>query len=467
MAHPETTVIRNGSVWTGVGTGVVAADLVIEDGTVAALESPYRGRLDLEIDASNCLVMPGFINAHVHPGASPLLRGLAEDRDLPSGGAFYHSTIPVRRYGFQILTADQQRDIVAWDVAAMLLGGATTIVNEAFGGYVDFVELVDRLGFRSSVGLTYPANIGAIGYVQEGRIVRDQPSDIDQDFVRALGLHSELNGSCGGRLTVHLSPHGSDTVREDILVATAEEAETRDMTVHLHLSQHEEENRTILKRTGRRPTEYLADLGFLGPRVAATHFTYTEEADWQMLASSGASMIHCSYRKAKEGLTSPLVEILSRGGNVALATDSFSHNLLEDLRMAAVLGKIRQRRVGSPTAVDVVRCLTAGGARALMRHDLGILAPGKRGDVTVVELNSPFSAPVLDHLRSAVYYGDSATVRHTLVNGRPVVMDGTLVGLDLQELAPRVAAACSQVWEGAMEEGLVTPQEEDTRGTER
>ncbi|HEV7265487.1 MAG TPA: hypothetical protein VGN83_11285, partial [Falsiroseomonas sp.] len=64
------TVIRGGTIWTGGAAPrlLPRTDLVIEDGVVAAHEPDYRGRADEELDAAGCVVAPGFINAHVHPG---------------------------------------------------------------------------------------------------------------------------------------------------------------------------------------------------------------------------------------------------------------------------------------------------------------------------------------------------------------------------------------------------------------
>ncbi|MSO64228.1 MAG: hypothetical protein EXQ85_00225 [Alphaproteobacteria bacterium] len=91
------TVLRGRTIWTGGATPQThyGSDLVIENGRVATIEPGYHGRADLEIDAVDCLLVPGLINAHVHPGNSPRSRGLAEDVDLPDDGAFYHMTLPV------------------------------------------------------------------------------------------------------------------------------------------------------------------------------------------------------------------------------------------------------------------------------------------------------------------------------------------------------------------------------------
>ena len=154
------------------------ADLLIEEGAVAAIEPAHAGGADVEIDAEGCIVVPGLVNCHTHAGCTPPARGVAEDLDLPEAGAFYHSVVPLLYLFYDRVTRDEFEAIMEWDAIAMLLGGATTVVEENFGGADVWIELVGRLGFRSSLGLTYPGNVTAIGFVQDGKVVRDDPGDV-------------------------------------------------------------------------------------------------------------------------------------------------------------------------------------------------------------------------------------------------------------------------------------------------
>ena len=104
-----TTVVRDGIIWTGGANPTTHArrDLVIENGTVAAIEPYFRGRADVEIDAGGCLVVPGLINAHVHAGCSPQVRGLTEDAPIPKSGAYYHALGSFLTMGYQQLSRDE------------------------------------------------------------------------------------------------------------------------------------------------------------------------------------------------------------------------------------------------------------------------------------------------------------------------------------------------------------------------
>jgi 5-methylthioadenosine/S-adenosylhomocysteine deaminase len=451
------TVVRGGSVWTGGANPRTLSnhDLVIEDGVVVAIEPDYRGRSDIEIDAGGCMVAPGLINAHVHPGSTPRSRGVAEDSNVTEDGAYYHMTLPVQLIAPEVLDSDDIAAITEWDTIAMLRGGATTIVAEYFGSPAPWIPLVSKFGFRGQLGLTYPNRLGAIGFVQDGKIVSTDAGDVAAAMEDGLRLHDTHDGACDGRLRIHLSPHGSETVPEEVLRATARACAERGINAHMHLAQHMAEYRAIEQRYGKSPVQYLHDIGFLGPHVMATHVTYVDDADIAILADTGVHVVHAAYRKAKEAITSPFHEFLTKGVNVAIATDSFSHDLILDLKLACLLGKVRGGSVAQPTAHQALSAATHGAARALRRPDLGTLEPGARGDVIVIALDGPFAAPVFDPVRALVYYATAADIRHTLVDGRPVVRNGKVEGVDMAALHARVKDACERLWSLAAERNVL------------
>lgn len=460
------TVVRDGTVWTGGKTPelVYGHDLIAEDGSVVAIEPGYQGRVDVEVDGAGCLVIPGLINAHVHPGTTPRSRGLAEDVDIPNDGAFYHVTLPVQLHAKDVLTPADLVAVMTWDLIAMLAGGATTIVAEQFGPWRNWLDLVEQIGFRCHYGLTYPNNLSAIGYVEDGKIVHGASEDIAATLSENLTLHDRFHGAFSDRLRIHLSPHGPDTVPEDLLRETTRHCRERGINAHLHLAQHQDERSVVAKLTGGKTSiEYLDDIGFLGEHVMATHVTYIEDGDIPILARSGTHVVHASYRKAKEGVASPFWPFLAAGVNVAIATDSFSHDLIQDLRLAAMIGKIREGRVGHPTAREVLRCATFGAAHALGRPDLGHLNPGAKADITVINLTSPFNAPVLDPIRAMIYYSSASDIRCTIVDGEVLYQDGTIVGCDIDAVRAQAADACHRLWQAAADGGVM-PVGTDYRG---
>jgi len=451
--QPRVTVIRGGLVWTGgAEPRLIQADVVIEDGIVAAVEPDYAGQATTEVDADGCIVLPGLIDSHVHPGPSPLIRGVAEDCALPPSGAFFHNTSGLLGFARRELSAAEYAAVLEWDCVSMLLGGATTIVNEQVGYHDMWAEIVGRLGFRGEMGVSYPTGRGSVSS-------RD---DADAAAAGFAGLQANLeaytaySGAFGGRLTVHLSPHGPDTVAEAVLRETRARADALGLNIHLHVAQHPAEVATVAAITGGLTSvEYLGGIGLLGPDVLAVHATHATDADLDMLARTGTSLVVCPARRAREGVSAPAFRFASRGLNVSLGTDSFSHDLLGDLSLCAVLGKLTASDLDQLVAAQVLSFATAAPARTLRRPDLGHLNPGARGDVVAVDLRTAFNAPAFDPVRSLVYYSSVGDVRHTLVDGEYVVRDRMVVHCDTQKLREQVTASCRRVWESANEAGVL------------
>jgi 5-methylthioadenosine/S-adenosylhomocysteine deaminase len=446
----EVTVVRGGLVWRG--SDAVPGDVVITDGVITSLTGDTPADVARTIEATDSLVLPGLINSHVHPGGSPLLRGIAEDNPLPSPGALYHNTVDFRLISWEHLRLDEIESLVAWEAVQMLLGGATTIISEQVGEIDQWISVASRLGFRTDVGRIYPYP----PHIANGAEISGKSYDaVFEGMQTGVELFERFDRTLDGRLTLHLAPHAPNTVPTQILIESAELARKRNARLHLHISQHPSENQTIRSRARLSPVRYLDDIGFLGPNVLATHLTYTDAQDWDVLARTGTNVVHCGSRKAREAVTSPFIELLDRGVNVCLATETYSHDLIDELKWSALLAKMRAGRVDRPDAKEMIGAVTTAPALALGRSDLGVLRVGARGDITVVGLDGPFNSPAFDPARNLVYYSRASNVRHTLVDGRPVVADGQVVGVDMAQLHHQVRAACRRVWQIANDLGQV------------
>ena len=105
----------------------------------------------------------------------------------------------------------------------------------------------------------------------------------------------------------------------------------------------------------------------------------------------------------------------------------------------------------------MIRIATHGAARALGRDDLGHLKPGARGDAVAIDISTPFNSPVFDPLRALVYYSSGADVRHSVVDGKPIVIDRKVLGSDMDAVRKGAEAACRRIWEMSAEKGALPP----------
>ncbi len=131
----------------------------------------------------------------------------------------------------------------------------------------------------------------------------------------------------------------------------------------------------------------------------------------------------------------------ARGVTVGLGTDCAPHNLIEEMRLAIVAGRLMSEDIASLDTGGAFEAATIGGAKALGRDDIGVLAPGALADVVLVDLAHPLMQPARDPLRSFVFHAADRAVRTVLVNGEVVLDEGAPVHLDPAVAMERLAEA--------------------------
>jgi len=134
-------------------------------------------------------------------------------------------------------------------------------------------------------------------------------------------------------------------------------------------------------------------------------------------------------------------DYLRAGVNMGLGTDTTPHNLVEEMRKAAVLARIAARDIATVTTSDLLHAATIGGARALMRDDLGRIAPNSKADLVLVDLTVPQMRPARDPLRSFVYHAADRAVRDVFIGGQQVVADHKVLTMNQNDAAGRLAGA--------------------------
>lgn len=460
MANEKITAIEATYVLVpenGSQTVVRDKTVVVEGDRIKQICDHYEGPADHRIKAEGRLLSPGFINCHTHVGCAVYSRGMAEDRDMPEGSAFYHYFIPLLTLGYKNFRPDELQAMLEWDMLEMIKKGSTTVLEESFGGYDHVIEIVNRLGNRSYVSYSYPQHVSKIGYIKDGKLHYDQPDPVEvgKDLKKGLEMYEKYNGSAGDRIRVRLSPTGPDTCPPEVLRDTRKAADRLGCGISIHAAQHATEANICRSLFNATPIGHLANTGILGSDAVVTHVTYTDDNDRKLLADTRSTVVHCSYRKAREAVISPYHEYVERGINVALGTDSFSSDITETIKMAGVLGKIRMERVGVPTAFEVMNSATLGGATGLNRDDLGQIKPGAKADLILIDLTKPHNFPVIEPVKNFVYYSFGTDVETVMINGKIIIENGVALTTNESELRQRVQAAADRIWGIAAREGAL------------
>jgi 5-methylthioadenosine/S-adenosylhomocysteine deaminase len=217
-------------------------------------------------------------------------------------------------------------------------------------------------------------------------------------------------------------------------------ADELERPVHMHVHETAAEVSEALASAGLRPLAQLEALGLVTPLLNAVHTTQLTTAEIDLLAASGAHVVHCprSNMKLASGAC-PTAALLAAGVNVALGTDGAASNnrldMLAELEAAALLGKHVAGDATALPAAAVLEMATINGARALgLASEIGSLVPGKAADLVCVNLSALELAPVLDPLSQLVYSASREHVSDVWVAGEHLVVDGALARLDVARI---------------------------------
>jgi cytosine/adenosine deaminase-related metal-dependent hydrolase len=408
-------------------------DVAFDGSTITHVGKDYRGQAEQVIDGRGVMVMPGLINTHTHPWSEALNKGFAEDFGNPALGFMaMYDWMP----GWII---SPRSCLVAASVAyaELLKSGTTTIIDNS-PIYEGWIDMAARSGMRSYLG---PAMASA-GWTRTDASsygYKWKEDDGAQAFETAMAAIDAAETHPAGTLSGIVFPGQVDTCSEAFLRRCLAEASDRKRPLQIHAAQSEPEYHEMVRRHGKSPIAWLDDLGLLRPQTIIGHGIFLNDHSWikqpgddlDRLAKSGATVAHSPTVFAR---TAAKLENFGRyrqaGVNVALGTDTYPHDLFEEMRLALYLSRTDARRIEGSECADVFAAATIGGAEALGRADLGRLAVGCKADLLLVEIDHPLMQPARDPLRSMISSAGSRPIRDVIIDGKYVVRDHEVVTLD-------------------------------------
>jgi 5-methylthioadenosine/S-adenosylhomocysteine deaminase len=271
-----------------------------------------------------------------------------------------------------------------------------------------------------------------------------------QNFSRALEIIDEARAHSSRRLHGMVGAAQADTCTEELFHRCKEAAEERGIPLQTHAAQSVMEFREMIRRHRKTPIEWLDDIGVLGPRTLLGHAINIDQHPWvrhhehkdlERLARTGATVIHCPRAFAQWGdMMHSLGGYRAAGVNMALGTDCYPHDMIEEMRIAGLMSKVSSGHVDLLRTEHLLETATLRAARGLGRDDLGRLSPGAKADIVLVDLGHPSMRPVRDPVRSLVYSGVAGVVRDVFVNGEQVVRNHEVLTIDQKDALDRLEA---------------------------
>jgi len=433
-----TTCIRN-AAWVAAWDAAAGRHLYKRD-----IDVVFSGG-STEIDGRDLFVMPGLVNIHSHPTTEPAMRGVREEHGV---AGMYQSSLYERSIAFH-LDGEGRRAAAEVAYGELLVSGVTSLadLSGAFDGWLDILA---KSGLRAFVAPGYASSSWHLENDHDLKFVWNEEAG-RQGLDDALKLIDEAEAHPSGRLSGVLYPAQIDTCSEALLRDSMAAARERGRPLTTHIAQSVPEFLEMTRRHGVTPIQWAQDIGLLGPGTILGHAIFIDEHSWlhwpgrndlNLLADSGVAVAHCPTPFARYGQTlEDLGRYIRAGVTMGIGTDCAPHNMLEEMRWAAILARIAAGDLATLSTADVFHAATVGGATALMRDDIGRLAPGMKADIVLADITIPEMMPARDPLRGMVYTAAERAVRDVYIDGRQVVADGKLLTLDRADAAGRLTEA--------------------------
>jgi 5-methylthioadenosine/S-adenosylhomocysteine deaminase len=429
-------------------------DVVFADDMITFVGRNYIGAADRIIDGKDRLVLPGLIDIHSHPEHEPLFRGVREEHGVRN---MHMSGLYERSQAFSAPDGEASAASAEFAYCELLLSGVTSLVDisPAWDGWI---ELFAKSGLRGFLAPGYASARWRLDNDFDLQFAWDEARG-REGFATALAVIERATRHPSGMLSGVLSPMQIENCTADLLRDSREAARERGIPFTVHIAQSVSEVQEMIRRYGKTPVQWAHEIGILGPDTILGHALFLDTHSWirwwtksdlRLIADTGCSVAHCPTPFARYGqIMENFGDYLRAGVNMGLGTDTAPHNLIEEMRKAAIFARIAARDIAAVTTADLLHAATIGGAKALMRDDLGRIAPNKKADFVLVDLTVAQMRPIRDPLRSFVYHAADRAVRDVFVGGRKVVAERKVLTLDQNDAADRLGRAQHRMLEAA------------------
>jgi cytosine/adenosine deaminase-related metal-dependent hydrolase len=415
---------------------------VIRDGGIYARENVIEqvgptwqlpATADRVIDASGRIVLPGLVNTHHHLYQT-LTRNIPAVQDAE---LFDWLKVLYRVWG------ELTEEGVYWSarvgLAELLLSGCTTSSDHLYL-YPNDCAIDAEIKAAQELGIRFQPCRGSMSLgTSRGGLPPDSlvegEEEILADCERVISRYHDPKPYAMCRIV--LAPCSPFSVTPELMGETRAMAQRHGVYCHTHLAETRDEEGFCREKFGCRPLSYAQRLGWLGEDVWFAHAIHLNDDEVKLLAETKSGVAHCPTSNMRLGSgIAPVRDMVEAGVKVGLAVDGSASNdsshMLAEVRQAMLLQRIRYGAAGF-SATQALEAAIRGGAAVLGRDDIGSLEPGKAADIVAFRLDCLDYAGALHDPVAALVFCAPQKVDLSVIDGRVVVQDGAVSGLDIRE----------------------------------
>lgn len=421
-------------------------EVVFEDDHIVFVGRGFPGEVARRIAHPGALVCPGFIDLDAVADLDTGILSLDNTPAWKKGRVW--PTSYIARGPYEMYTPDELAFQKRYAFAQLLRNGVTTALPIASLFYRQWAETYDEfaaaaqaaadLGLRVYLGPAYRSGHTRVDEAGEVSLAIDEARGLT-GLGEALRFCRDFEGRHGGLVRTMLAPDRIESCTPELLRRTAAAGRDLGVPVRLHCHQSDFEVAEVMRRHGASPAAWLASLGVLGERTLLPHATHfpregaatTRDSDLSRMRDAGSTVVSCPVVMARHGAAlDSLSRCIAMGLRVGLGTDTWPPDMILNMQVGLMLGRVMDRSVDSVRSGDLFDAATCKGADALGRTDLGRLQPGAKADIVVIDLGHDRIGPAIDPIQTLMVAGSGRDVRSVVVDGRIVVDDGELIGFD-------------------------------------
>lgn len=431
--------------------------VVFRGDTILYCGNDYDGQADETIDLGLSIISPGFIDL---------------DSDIDTDHSLIDVAFPKSGKDedrFQINRAVRRGDPYTdedyltrqkYSIAQLIKNGITTampIEGELFHGFSQsyrehelLAQASIEMGMRMYVGPSFKSATDRKLYIDVDK-EREK-----QSFEDAIKFFDKFNGIEGDLIRSFVNPCQLAITRKEILLDAFEFAKCKNAPYRLHACEGVHEWEYTKHHFGMTTIDWFESIGLLGDNLLIPHCVTAKNSELKKLAQNGVSVIHTPFAEAHVG--SALLSFgkyAAYGINMTMGTDAQPNDMIRNMRFAWDLDRLcfrkrmffRYHEDGTTeqllsyepdyprtTAKTFFDAATINGAVALRRDDIGKLCKGAKADIISVDLNDIQVGPYQDILRTLIVSCTGANVTNTIINGKFVMRDKHLIGIDEEKL---------------------------------
>ena len=419
-------VIKNVKVFKPSGA-VETANIFISGDKISKIDnSNFDEKNFTVIDGRGKFAVPGFINAHTHASMT-LLRSYSDDKALMDW---------LNKDIWPIEDKMKAKDIrVGAELAAveMIKSGTTTFADMYGPNMEEVAQVVENSGMRGVLCR------GIIGIFNG-----------EEKLATNVDLYKNWNGKANGRIKVMFGPHAIYTCPPDFLKKIAETAGSFGAEIHMHMNETLDEIKGCMKDYGKHPFEVVAETGLLELGMLAAHCVHLTDNEMEIIKNKNVRVVHNpgSNMKLASG-TAPITTLLNKGVVVGLGTDGASSNnnldMLEEIRLAALLNKVETFDPLVIPAVEALKMGTEYGATAVGINNIGKLEAGYKADITLFDMSGAEWQPCYNPVSLLVYSANSSSVDTVIVDGKILMQNRELKTLDEEKIIAEFNACANKL----------------------